>query len=447
METNEVVRQDEQTILQPFADWSRELDTAALPARIRTIIGHLCKVLQCPKEFVIISIYQAVGVAVGNASRIITPQGHENPPMLWAVIVAPSGTGKSAPLRRMLKPLFDIDREEFDKYELEAKQYRHQVSTRQRHKLDTSDLEAPRLRQMIIQDSTEEGRMRVLRENPGGILLYNDELDGFFGRMGRYTKNGGTDEITRLIDCWDNGTVKITRQNQEHTKPIEKAFLSIVGTIQPETLRRRFENPAYTETGFAQRWLFVWNDSYTFPDYSTERLDPAVTEDWRDFIRDMVKKIATERSLRLTDAAEQVYRDYYRYIRAKKTSSSGDAARSLYAKLEINVYRWALITQLIRDPLAATITKTSMQYAVQCMQYFEHTGQKVLQMIQETDGKEKKPETAGKMPKIGDLVKFIKERNSSLTNTDLASTFGVSRQAISQALKRTQEEADQVAKP
>ena len=166
-------------------------------------------------------------MAVGNASRIITPQGHENPPMLWAVIVAPSGTGKSAPLRRMLKPLFDIDREEFDKYELEAKQYRHQVSTRQRHKLDTSDLEAPRLRQMIIQDSTEEGRMRVLRENPGGILLYNDELDGFFGRMGRYTKNGGTDEITRLIDCWDNGTVKITRQNQEHTKPIEKAFLSI----------------------------------------------------------------------------------------------------------------------------------------------------------------------------------------------------------------------------
>lgn len=427
---------DEQNILKPFSDWSGELDTAALPERIRGIIEHLCHVLQCPKEFVIISIYQAVGVAVGNSSRIVTPQGHENPPLLWAAIVAPSGTGKSAPLRRILKPLFDLDREDFEEYERETRQYRHQVSTRQRHKLDTNDLAAPRLKQRIIQDSTEEGRMRVLQENPGGIMLYNDELDGFFGRMGRYTKNGGTDEITRLIDCWDNGDIKIVRKNQEHTKPIEKAFLSIVGTIQPETLRRRFENPAYIETGFAQRWLFVWNDSYTFPEYSTERLDPAVLDDWRDFIRNLVKKISVEKTVRMTEAAEQVYREYYRYIRNRKTESGADAARSLYAKLEINVYRWALITQLLRDPLAATITKAAMQYAVQCMQYFEHTGLKVLEAV--TPKAPEIPE-AEKRPKIGELARGIRTLNPDVSHSAMARLLGVSQQAVSKGLRHIEE--------
>ena len=64
------------------------------------------------------------------------------------------------------------------------KAYKENESKRKKGE-EIEPMEYPVLKQRILNDATMEAVLKVLYENPRGILLYHDELKGLLGTMNR----------------------------------------------------------------------------------------------------------------------------------------------------------------------------------------------------------------------------------------------------------------------
>jgi hypothetical protein len=108
---------------------------------------------------------------------------------------------------------------------------------------------------LIVSDITVETTGQRLKENLLGLLLYADELDGFFGNMGRY--NNGRD-LPHYIAIHNGKPLTIDRKTSGGLTHIPRPSLAVCGGIQPAILRERLkENPDYFHSGFIARFLIA----------------------------------------------------------------------------------------------------------------------------------------------------------------------------------------------
>jgi hypothetical protein len=109
-------------------------------------------------------------------------------------------------------------------------------------------------KRVIISDITIEAVGQRLKENPLGLLLYNDELDSFFGNMGRY--NSGND-VPHWLSIHNGSTLTIDRKGGDYIR-IAYPSVAIIGGVQPYILKERLkENPEYLHSGFIARFLLA----------------------------------------------------------------------------------------------------------------------------------------------------------------------------------------------
>jgi hypothetical protein len=98
--------------------------------------------------------------------------------------------------------------------------------------------EPPTVRQLKINDTTVEGARDVLVNNPNGLLLVADELSGWFGNIDKYSGHrGGMKDRAFWLGAYDGGPHTVNRANQP-TLHIRNLAVSILGGIQPDTIRR-----------------------------------------------------------------------------------------------------------------------------------------------------------------------------------------------------------------
>ena len=123
----------------------------------------------------------------GGANRKITIRAwnYINSPCFWLGVVERSGSNKSEPMTRLLKPLAAINKDLIREYN---KAYADFASS-------GSKGTPPARQKIIIADSTPEVRNALMVTN--GLVLVRDELNGFFKDIGRYSSSG---EIENLPD-------------------------------------------------------------------------------------------------------------------------------------------------------------------------------------------------------------------------------------------------------
>ena len=101
----------------------------------------------------------------------------------YICLVADSGVGKTTPMREILKPIIERD-VSYRKASKEAmEKYKAEIDA------GNKNAESPILQALVIDDTTEEVRMKILSENPG-VLLYSDELSTMLFNFNRYTRSG-----------------------------------------------------------------------------------------------------------------------------------------------------------------------------------------------------------------------------------------------------------------
>lgn len=379
-----------------------------LPKWLQLVSNEHAESYGTPPELWATAFLSGIAAATGKRFKLIT--GHYiNYPQLWIMVVGTSGSGKSEAFRVAFKRLNEIDAQRYAQYQIEVQEWEQNEKRGNK----------PRWKQLCINDSTPEALFSVLKHSDNGLTLYRDELSGWFGDIGRYTKSG---EVGHYLSIFDNSNFSINRK-QENPQLITKPLLNIFGTIQPSVLGDVLTKNNAEGSGFAQRFLFLYPD---FPPrkYQPATVQPTTYQSYEDVINSIVN-LDGEAEASLSVEANKEYGLFFDKLE-KERCKSNEFWSAVYAKAQIQVLRLALTIAVARSAetkINGEIGEKDMQCAIGMMRYF-------IQSLEKFKAEQGEPRRGKK-----ELIKDIVRINPEASQRDIAQAVGVAQPYVHKVIR------------
>ena len=354
-----------------------ELPIDGLPVKVQAFINEVVRCYCCPIEFPTVAVFSVIASAIGKRVKI-TDRKYTNPLMLWFVNVANSGTNKTAPVKRAIKPLSVINNENYAAFKPELDAWRTNK--------DRDEGNPPKYDQLLISDSTEEARTQVMKSSTTGVLAHHPEIKGFFDDLDRYNKSGS---ISRVLRLFDGDQLIVNRKGDPEPTIISDPFMNIIGDIQPSLLGTTFGSELFLNNGLNQRFLFAMPKIVEYPRRHEFHFDNVIMRDWEMFVRSLYfRDYNSFDMIRFSEGCNRLYNDYHDKLQQKKEDNTDNGYLvSIFSKLQIQVERLAGIVHLMemvepRKPYDyGNISIEAMEYAIRCMAYFEKSAIAVYERI------------------------------------------------------------------
>ena len=353
----------------PTRDRYEPFPVDVLPEPVRSYINESAAAIGCDPAFVALPLLSALAAAIGNARRLEVKPGWSEPAIVWTAVVAESGTAKSPAMDAALRPLLRLQDRAFAEHaaklaEWEADSARREVAYAEWKRAAAAaaksgddpgnppaEPQEPPCGRMIASDTTTEALVRILQENPRGVLIAHDELSVWFGGHDRYTAGKGGADAGRWLQVFGGRALVVDRKGSG-TEYVRRACVSITGGIQPGILARAVGRE-HRENGLLARLLLAkpprrpkrWSEATVDPavgvamERTFEQLLGLMPEDPDD---------AWEPSpVRLTPAAKAASKRFVDEHGEHTETLAGDEAAAS-AKLEGYAFRLALVVHLVR---------------------------------------------------------------------------------------------------
>jgi hypothetical protein len=325
----------------------------ALPPVLRDYVDASARAIGCDPAQVALPALAVMGACIGNSRALQVKKGWTEPPVIWATLISDSGKQKSPahdaavdPLNQIQMDLVDKYNDELAVYEESYRQWKDKPKD-QRGPEPTKPASNP---EYMTNDATIENVGELLRDNPRGLLLARDELDGWFQSFTRYKKGGGTDR-PYWLELSRAGTLRLHRLGREKgALSVRRACCSVCGTIQPVILARALDDEAMA-AGLGARFLMamppgrkrVWTEA---------EVDEKLAGQYAQLIKNLLAlelKDNTKRSphvLFFDSRAKSIWVDWFNSWGERMSASEGEQAASM-SKLEGYALRLALIHHVI----------------------------------------------------------------------------------------------------
>jgi putative DNA primase/helicase len=313
-------------------------DPELLPYSFRTFAEDTADRMQCPIDFVAVALVVCLGGAVSRRARV-QPKAQDSgwmvTPNLWGAIVALPGQLKTPTLAAAAKPLRDIEEEartahakamegharEVEMAELRLSAWKEQakksLKPRSGGEVDETSMperppdppKSPTMRRFIVNDATFEALHQTMSENPAGILVFRDELVGWWSQL---DKSGREGERGFCLQAWNGDTGHTIDRIGRGTIYVEACCMSMLGGIQPGRLRNYLED-ALTDgpgnDGLIQRFqLLVWPDVPATWQYVDRRPDKTAEAEVARIFKRLVRMDAENpKLLRFAEAAQELF--------------------------------------------------------------------------------------------------------------------------------------------
>jgi hypothetical protein len=369
-----------------------------LPTPLARLVSEAAAALPCLPEFVVVPMLHVLGTAIGH-TRVVEVKGnwHEGARVYGAVVGDP-GTKKSPAMKVALKPLFR--RQEADErtyhdakafYDAEMK--RHEIameSWRKQSKAAKSAMSSPpdppdppTMHRSWTSNSTVEALALLLKENPRGILLYQDELTAWARGMDQYRNGKGADRQFWL-SLWNGAPVAVDRKSQKGPLLIHNPYCSVVGGLPPDVLGDLADERG-RQDGFVHRVVFAYPDEIRIT--WTDAVITEAAEDGYDAVVDRLFNLKpfdfdTPQPLSLTPQAHGLFVEFAGELYDQLADPDlPTCLRGPWLKMEGICARLALILQLSRWAAQETerenIEPTSVIGAVALVKYFQSHARRV----------------------------------------------------------------------
>ncbi len=362
-ETNTATRMDE----SEKDDGEPELQydpfpMGALPGPIRAYVRASARALgeKVPPAMVAVPTLSVLSGAIGDAARLQLKRSWTEPATLWTVLVAPSGSTKSPAFSHAVRPVFRRESEARDEHQHALAEWSAQE--------DPDPQEKPVRKRYRTGDATPEAVVKILEENPRGVLLARDELGAWLGSFDRYV-NGAAD-LQFWVEVWQGVQASRDRAGEGNTT-VDTPAVPVTGTIQPGTLKEKLDE-IHFDTGFAARLILC--QPPTPPKRWTEA-------DVSSGVRDAYERLLTNlyetprgTTLSLSPGAKRLWVDYFNDANAEQETRPDGPAKAVAAKGITHTARLALLLHLCRTVcMESTSNETvdggSMEAALQIGQW------------------------------------------------------------------------------
>jgi DNA primase len=336
-------------------DWE-DFPLSTLPDSMRGYVTAQAEAMCVDPSMIAVPGLCALAAAVGNSRHVELKSNWSEPPTLWSMLIAPSGTLKSQSLEKALAPIFRKEQQlkkEHDR-ELDAWQERDEEERDAR----------PQRERRLVNDATVESVALLHDDHPRGLLLYRDELAGWLGSFNQYNK--GESDLQKWIEFYESRPIEVDRKSSDRPSIfIEHPSISITGSIQPQVLDDRL-NSLHFQTGFAARAIM-----YEPPERKRRWNDHNVTDRVRQRYLDLVGRLyglqmpdrsgmGTSADLPLDRVAQDIFAEFYNDSQEIIEELQSGPLRSLVAKNQAVAARLALTLQLCEAPQSEEVGRDAM---------------------------------------------------------------------------------------
>lgn len=246
----------------------RPFPVEVLPEPVRSYVAEGARALGCDPCYLALPLLAGLAAAIGNTHRIMLKRSWTEPAILWAVIVAESGTVKSPVMElalrcvraRQHRAMKDhADRmtgweSEHARWDIEYAAWRKAGLKGGAIAEPPAEPAKPICPRTWTDDVTTEALVVRLQENPRGLLMARDELSGWFN-FDRYAGGKGGGDAAKWLEVFGGRSLVVDRKTSG-TEYVPRASVSIAGCIPPETLRRAL-GKEHRDSGLAARILFA----------------------------------------------------------------------------------------------------------------------------------------------------------------------------------------------
>ncbi|MDG2410164.1 MAG: YfjI family protein, partial [Pirellulales bacterium] len=410
------------TQFQPFP-------TDALPEPVRGFVEAAAGAILCDASFVALPLLSVLSAAIGNTRRIELKRGWTAPAIIWTAVVGESGTGKTpafklvmAPVREQQGRALQAHTEKMKQYEASLLSYEKRLNDWKRDKKSNRQPPAkpdpPESQRFVVQDTTVEALAPLLRSNPRGLLLANDELKSWLGSFDRYAGGKGGADASHWLSMHNGESITVDRKSGENpTIFVSQALISITGGIQPGILHRALGNE-HRESGLAARLLLACPPR-TQKQWTENDIDPADQEELSQLINRLYELQSTPDLLgalspvvlRLTDDAKATWIEFFNQHAEEQTDLNGELSAA-YSKLEEYAARLALVIHCVRSAAADPdlespdlVDATSMEWGIKLTRWFGSEAKRVYAMLSEDE----------KHREQRQLIEWIERKGGSVT--------------------------------
>jgi hypothetical protein len=269
-----------QNELPPVQRFSEDL----LPVCFRPLVRDVAERMQVPMDYPAAVMMLCLAGAV-NRRATIQPKANDTGwvvvPNLWGGIIAPPGFMKSPVIQSVTRPLnciqsewrlahehaLEVHKLEKEKCDLRLAGWKENYKASSKAGKEAPERpddapEPPKLRRLIVNDSTSEALHQTMSENPAGVFVIRDELTGWWSMLDRPGREG---ERAFSLQAWNGDTGHTIDRIGRGTIHVEACCMSMAGGIQPARLRSYLveaieDGPG--NDGLMQRFqVLVWPDT------------------------------------------------------------------------------------------------------------------------------------------------------------------------------------------
>ena len=404
----------------------------ALPGRMRVFVESVAAATGTDAAFAGLAALVVVAGCIGNRVAVLVKSGWVEPAVLWGVLVGRSGTTKSPVLKLVTRALIDLFKAERRAFVAAMKEYvrdveRHNVrlaewkkSQRDGPPTDPPDEpERPIERRLLVSDITVEKLGELLEQNPLGLLLVRDELAAWIGAFDRYASGGKGSDQPAWLSMYDAAPVTIDRKSGKGNYFVERAAVSVLGTIQPGTLLRIF-GTAEREAGLLARVLVAYPPDR--PALWTEAALPDdVAAEWRKLLEALLALPPAvdehgnprPRFIPIGQEAKVLWIEWHDRHARELDDIYDDDLRAFYAKLKGACARIALLFTCVEvaagGDAVAYISADAMRRAIRVAEWAKGEARRVYAVLGETEEDRARRQ----------LIEWIERRGGAVTAREL----------------------------
>jgi hypothetical protein len=307
---------------------------AFLPGPLSDFACDIADRMRCPLDFTAIPLIISAATAVGKYFHL-APKAHDDwteRACLWGGIISDSAQLKSPALKAGLLP-FRWLLSEFEKQHKRLVEQHQEALTRSEYAQrcwkeacskaakagqempeKPAEPTEPQLWRGETTDTTQETLVDLMDGNSRGILLFRDELSGWFASFNQY-RTGADRQF--FLEC--HSGLAHYKDRKAGSIYINELYLSICGGLQPDVVKKVLSGGDID--GMAARFsLLVWPDRREFefvdrrPDLKARRTSESVMQrlvelDPEGFFGP--DRPGVVRALRFDDEAQQVFVQWY----------------------------------------------------------------------------------------------------------------------------------------
>ena len=244
-----------------------------LPDVLRAAAVDIAERLQCPIDYLVVSMLSAAGAIVGNQTGIYPlskDESWEVFPCLWGGVVGPPGSKKTPALNAALAPIRDLEASALEKYKFAYSQYKADSDQYKSDLLEwkqktskTLPMEPiePKPERYVVHDTTYQKLGEILANNPRGVLALSDELSGLLQSLDTQGQ-----EAARgfYLTGWGGNTGYSFDRIGRGSIVLPRYCLSVFGGFQPDRIKSYVQSTQKGNSkndGLLQRFqLLVWPD-------------------------------------------------------------------------------------------------------------------------------------------------------------------------------------------